>query len=60
MNYIENDKWICMGYSKIDINASKRCYLNILKENMKEILQNVIKIYLNAGIVINILIQIKV
>ena len=41
---IENDKWIYidnnmliwMGYSEIDINASKRCYLNILKDNFEE------------------------
>ena len=41
---IENDKWlyinnnmlIWIGYSKTDINASKRCYINILKEKFKE------------------------
>jgi uncharacterized C2H2 Zn-finger protein len=33
--YIENDKWIWMGYSKIDINASKRCYLNIIINGME-------------------------
>lgn len=43
-NNIENDKWlyidndmlIWIGYSETDINASKRCYINILKEKFKE------------------------
>jgi hypothetical protein len=43
---IENDKWIYIdsemlkyiGYSEVDINASKRCYLNILKDNFDELI----------------------
>jgi MSV199 domain-containing protein/Meiotically Up-regulated Gene 113 (MUG113) protein len=34
--YIDNEMIKYMGYSDVDINASKRCYLNILKENFKE------------------------
>ena len=30
--YIDNNRLIWMGYSEIDINASKRCYLNLLKD----------------------------
>ena len=43
---IENDKWVYIdsemlkyiGYSEVDINASKRCYLNILKDNFDELI----------------------
>ena len=27
-----------IGYSEVDINASKRCYLNILKDNFDELI----------------------
>jgi phage anti-repressor protein len=43
---IENDKWIYidnnmliwMGYAELDINSSKRKYLDILKDNFEEII----------------------
>lgn len=45
-NNIQNDKWIYidhnmliwMGYSDVDVNASKRCYINILNDNFDELI----------------------
>ena len=34
--YIENNMLAWMGYAEIDINSSKRLYINILSDNFEE------------------------